>query len=123
ARLPLHQPIAPASWWPEADLPRTNTMKVRRNLLPIPQPDAGVHVEAASATDDPVGQAIAGAARVSSVRPDQTLAELGLDSMGVVELAIALEEKTGRSLSEGDLRADMTVDQVRTLLLTAAGTP
>ena len=39
ARLASHQRVATASWWPEADFPRTNTLKVRRHLLPQPAPD------------------------------------------------------------------------------------
>src|SRR5207245_11540143 len=34
----------------------------------------------------------------------QTLAELGLDSLGLVDLALGLEEKTGKTVADGDLR-------------------
>jgi long-chain acyl-CoA synthetase len=115
-RLAQHQRIATASWWPEADFPRTSTLKVRRNLLPPPESVAAVRVDAAAAADDPVGQAIAGAAHVAGVRPDQTLAELGLDSLGLVELTLILEEKTGKAVGDGDLHLDMTVAQVRAFL-------
>ena len=37
ARLASHQRVATASWWPEADFPRTNMLKVRRHLLPQPR--------------------------------------------------------------------------------------
>jgi 1-acyl-sn-glycerol-3-phosphate acyltransferase len=71
------------------------------------------------AADDPVGQVIAGAARVSAVRPDQTLGDLGLDSLGLVELALALEEKTSKTVHDGDLRLDMTVQEVRAFVASA----
>ena len=61
----------------------------------------------------PVHQAIAGVARVMAVRDEQTLTELGIDSFGLVELALALEEKTDRSVGDGDISIDMTVAQVR----------
>jgi long-chain acyl-CoA synthetase len=122
--LAQHQRIATASWWPDADFPRTSTLKVRRHLLPAPQRVEGaagvVTVERALAADDPVGQAIAGAARVSAAPGDQTLAELGLDSLALTELVVALEEKTGKVVADGDLKGDMTVDQVRAFL---AGAP
>lgn len=118
-QLAQHQRIATASWWAEADFPRTTTLKVRRHLLPAPS-EAAVRVEGALAADDPVGQAIAGAAHLPAVMDAQTLGELGIDSLGLAELAVALEEKTGRAIADGDLRAEMTVDQVRALL---AGAP
>ncbi|HEX8969282.1 MAG TPA: AMP-binding protein, partial [Chloroflexota bacterium] len=115
-RLAQHQRLASASWWPEMDFPRTTMLKVRRHLLPPPDRAAAVQVESVLAADDPVGQAIAGVARVVSLQPTQTLGELGIDSMGLVELALALEEKTERSVADGDLRLEMTVEQVRALL-------
>ena len=35
-RLAVHQRVATASWWPEADFPRTHTLKVKRRELPEP---------------------------------------------------------------------------------------
>src|SRR5215471_5916206 len=96
ARLAQHQRVTSGSWWPEADFPRTPMLKLRRHLLPRPTAVAAIRVASALAGDDPVSQAIAGAAQVASVSPDQTLSDLGLDSLGLVELAEALEEKTGK---------------------------
>jgi 1-acyl-sn-glycerol-3-phosphate acyltransferase/acyl carrier protein len=78
-----------------------------------------VQVENSTAVDDPVGQAIAGAARASALQGQQTLADLGLDSLALAELALALEEKTGKAVTDGDLRLDMTVDQVHTFVAAA----
>jgi long-chain acyl-CoA synthetase len=118
-RLAVHQRIASASWWEGTDFPRTNLLKVRRFLLPPPTATVAVRVESVLAADDPVGQAIAGAAGVSSVKPEQKLSEIGLDSLGLVDLTLSLEEKTGKVVAEGDLRLDMTVAEVRTALLHA----
>ena len=119
-RLAQHQRLASASWWDEPDFPRTTTLKVRRHLLPPPEnAPQTVKVESVLAADDPVGQAIAGAAKVSAVHKGQTLSELGLDSLGLVELALALEEKTAKAIADGDLRLDMTVEQVRALVARA----
>jgi long-chain acyl-CoA synthetase len=117
--LAQHQRLASASWWPEPDFPRTSTLKVRRHLLPAPErlaPAAVVQVERALAADGPVAQAVAGVARVPTVLGNQTLGELGLDSLALTELALALEEKTGKVLEDDDLRLAMTVDEVRNLL-------
>jgi 1-acyl-sn-glycerol-3-phosphate acyltransferase len=91
-------------------------LKVRRHLLPQPERSGVVEVEAALAVDDPVGQAIAGIARVPTVQATQSLGELGLDSLGLVELAVALEAKTQKSVPDDSLRLEMTVEQVRSLV-------
>ena len=93
-QLAQHQRLASASWWDGTDFPRTNLLKVRRHLLPRPAAVTAVHVESVLAADDPVGQAIAGAAGVAAVQPDQTLSGLGLDSLALVDLTLNLEEKT-----------------------------
>jgi long-chain acyl-CoA synthetase len=117
-RLAVHQRLASASWYPETDFPRTSMLKLRRHLLPKPD-EAAVQVESTLAADDPVGQAVAGVARVDTVGPDQTLGQLGLDSLGLVELAAALETKTGKLVAEGDLRLELNVEQIRALLALA----
>jgi long-chain acyl-CoA synthetase len=118
-RLARHQRLASASWWTESDFPRTPMLKVRRHLLPPPYRAVAVRVESVLAADDPVGQAIAGVAHVNNVQASQTLGELGLDSLSLVELALALEEKTEKPVADGDLRLEMTVEQVRNLLMSA----
>jgi long-chain acyl-CoA synthetase len=115
-RLAQHQRLASASWWPEGDFPRTSMLKVRRHLLPQPERTGIVEVEAALAVDDPVGQAIAGVAHVPRVDATQSLGDLGLDSLGLVELAVALEEKTQKPVPDAALRLDMTVEQIRSLV-------
>ncbi|HEX3244524.1 MAG TPA: AMP-binding protein [Chloroflexota bacterium] len=115
-KLAQHQRVATASWWTEADFPRTPTLKVRRHLLPQPSPDQHVEVDSLAASDDPVAQAVRGVARVAAIAEGQQLAELGMDSLGLVDLALALEEKTGRPVADGDLRVDMTLADIRAML-------
>jgi 1-acyl-sn-glycerol-3-phosphate acyltransferase len=116
-RLAQHQRITTASWWAEDDFLRTAMGKVRRHLLPLPSATQTVAVESVLADDDPVGQAIAGLARVPAVLPGQTLGDLGLDSLGLVELALALEEKTGKASVMAT--TDLAVEQVRASLAAA----
>jgi long-chain acyl-CoA synthetase len=118
-RLAQHQRLASASWWPESDFPRTSTLKVRRHLLPSPEAVTAVRVDSVLAADDPVGQAVGEVAHVPVVPSDQTLGALGLDSMGLVALAVALEEKCGKVVADSDLRLEMTVAQVRAFLANA----
>ena len=85
-RLAQHQRVATASWWPDPDFPRTSTLKVRRHLLPLPEAVHAVAIDSTLAADDPVGQAVATVAKVPAVTDDQTLGELGLDSLALLDL-------------------------------------
>src|SRR5262249_52434579 len=78
SRLAPYQRVATASWWADPDFPRTPTLKVRRNLLPLPESDA-VAVEttlapALDGSEDPIAGAVAAVARLGAVHEDQTLA-------------------------------------------------
>ena len=120
SRLARHQRLASASWWPEADFPRTAGLgKVRRHLLPLPEATESVTIDALQAADDPVGQAVAAAARVPTLAPGQRLGDVGLDSLGLVDLALSLEEATGKAIADGDLRLEMTLEDVRALVARA----
>lgn len=118
-RLAQHQRVATASWWPDPDFPRTSTLKVRRHLLPLPEAVHAVAIDSTQAADDPVGQAVATVAKVPAVRDGQSLGELGLDSLALLDLGLALEDKTGKAVGEQDLALDMTVEQVRAALAKA----
>src|SRR5437762_13909460 len=118
-RLAQHQRVATASWWPEPDFPRTSTLKVRRHQLPPPTDESLGRAMAPPVEGDPFAEALAAAAHLNSVRDDQTLAELGLDSMGLVELAAQLEDRTGRALAEGQLSTELTVARLRQLVAAA----
>jgi 1-acyl-sn-glycerol-3-phosphate acyltransferase/acyl carrier protein len=82
-------------------------------LLPAPDEAQQVRTETVLTGDDPVGRAIATVAKVPSVRSDQTLGQLGLDSLSIAQLAVEIEEKSGRAIADGDLLLDLTVEQVR----------
>jgi 1-acyl-sn-glycerol-3-phosphate acyltransferase len=53
---------------------------------------------------------------VPAVTDGQSLAELGLDSLALLDLGLVLEDKTGKAVGEADLALDMTVAQVRETL-------
>jgi long-chain acyl-CoA synthetase len=116
SRLAQHQRVTTARWWEEADFPRTSTLKVRRHLLPLPsQAEEGAE-EGAPLAHDLISEIVAGVAKVPGIRPGQTLGELGLDSLGLVDLALSLEEMTGKTVTDGDLHMDMTVEDIRLLI-------
>ncbi len=120
-RLAQHQRVATAAWWDDEDFPRTaGLQKVRRHLLPIPDRATTVEVDRTQSADDPIGQAIAASARVAAVQPHQTLGELGIDSLALVDLALSLEERSGKAVGDSDLSLEMTVTQVRQFMAGAA---
>src|SRR5207245_62873 len=120
ARLARHQRLASASWWPDADFPRTAGLgKVRRHRLPLPEATESDKMDTLQVGDDPVAEAVAGAARVRTLALGQRLGDVGLDSLGLVELALALEETTGKAIADGDLRLEMTVEDIRALVARA----
>lgn len=123
-KLAAHQRVATASWWPEEDFPRTSTMKVKRRLIPLPslpaQDDgraAGsrhtVQVDATQSADDPVLQSVRAVTGNPQAQDGQTLAELGLDSLGVTGLAVEIETRSGVAVPDGTLEAGMTVAALR----------
>jgi long-chain acyl-CoA synthetase len=118
-RLAGHQRVSSASWWPDADFPRTSTLKVRRHLLPMPAEQPTGTGSAPPVEGDPLAEAVANIAKVASVADDQTLGQLGLDSLALVELVVQVEEKTGRALPESALSTDMTVADLRTAVALA----
>ncbi|GAA1397708.1 hypothetical protein GCM10009639_35450 [Kitasatospora putterlickiae] len=48
----------------------------------------------------------------ATIRPDATLSELGLDSLGVAELLVVLQERWGVPLDEGLGGDDLTVESL-----------
>ncbi|MGI9148321.1 MAG: AMP-binding protein [Chloroflexota bacterium] len=112
-RLASHQRVSSASWWPDPDFPRTSTLKVRRHLLPLPDEQAQGSVGSPPVEGDPLAQALVSVAHVATVDDEQTLGQLGLDSLGLAELVAHIEEQTGRALAESALSTEMTVADLR----------
>jgi long-chain acyl-CoA synthetase len=119
ARLAGHQRVSSTSWWPDADFPRTSTLKVRRHLLPAPTNQPAHPTGSPPIEGDPLAEAIANVAHLTTVAEEQTLAQLGLDSMGLVELVVQVEERTGRALTESALSTEMTVADIRVAVAAA----
>jgi long-chain acyl-CoA synthetase len=119
--LASHQRVATASWWPEDDFPRTSTLKVKRRLIgpPSRQPESSLNgqtamrVDVTQSADDPVLQAIRSVSGNSAAAESQSLAELGLDSLGLTGLAVEIESRTGMTIPDGTLDPAMTGSQVR----------
>ncbi len=116
--LAVHQRVATASWWPEDDFPRTSTLKIKRRLIPIPDrlqahAQSTQQVDVTQAGDDPVAAALRAVTTGAATRDEQSLAELGLDSLGLVGLLVEIESRTGLTIPEGTLETSMTLAALR----------
>jgi long-chain acyl-CoA synthetase len=124
-RLAAHQQIRGETVWPDPDLPRTHTLKVRKpdilarladlerpGSAPLPAAASVVRRDAADADVDPVTaiiasvaglepSAVGGSARLSS--------DLDLDSLRRVELLGVIEEELGIFVDDDALEPDATV--------------
>ena len=116
-RLGPQQQISGLTVWPDADFPRTPSLKVRRGevLAALERPSAAPSVAPLPMAEGLEARLLALVARaagrpLAQVRLDADLAfDLGMDSLARVELAVLLEEELGRSLPDEDMAAQRTV--------------
>lgn len=131
ARLAGHQQIRGWSVWPEDDFPRTPSLKVKKRLvLELLHAEStaapggskggnGVSARAAVATVAGLTSQVAGVP-LSQVRPESRLeADLGLDSLGRVELLSVIEEELGAFIDDGQLDPDASVAELERIVLAA----
>jgi long-chain acyl-CoA synthetase len=125
ARLAPHQRIATHSLWPGEDFPRTTSLKIRRHEVMAALSGAAPVMQERPASPRPgdrqvrLYSIIAEIARVpiEQVHPASELsADLGIDSLGRVELALRLEEELGVTLDDGQLAEAQTVAQLAALV-------
>jgi long-chain acyl-CoA synthetase len=128
ARLAAHQQIQGYTVWPEADFPRTHTLKIKkqevlRALLDGRKSGEQQAAATADARDDgPVRRLIAQATGTpaAELTDEAALGDgCGLDSLGRVELLAAIEGDLGVYLDETRVGPDTTVAELEALV--AAG--
>ncbi len=131
SKLADHQRIASHSVWPDEDFPRTHTLKVKKALVldhiknaespsaePSPTPGSGPQQV------DPLAQLVAQVAQVPAamVVPERSLSgDLGLDSLGRVELLSLIEQELGVYLDESLLGPSTTFAELQRLVEERAG--
>jgi long-chain acyl-CoA synthetase len=135
ARLAGHQQIRDWSVWPEEDFPRTPSMKVKKRLVleTLERDGGGDPTTGASSTSGSqpsrasnavatVPELVAQVAQVplAQVAPSSRLeADLGLDSLGRIELLSVIEEELGAFVDDGQLDPDATVTTLEALVESA----
>jgi long-chain acyl-CoA synthetase len=126
ARLAPHQRVTGLTVWTEGDFPRTNLLKVKRHeVLAMLSAETAPHVEESpqpqpeSDSFDLLRRLLAEVTGVDRARITATTdlgLDLGLDSLGRVELAVLLEDELGTSLEDGDLATVEKVAELSVLL-------
>ena len=126
-QLTEYQRIRGFTVWPEEDFPRTRTLRVQRHLVtegleqdmtestpPVPEPPAPV-TEISGIRRVLAEVCSASAARIKD--GDRLGEELGLDSLGLVELLSVIEAELGIFIDESLLAGDTTVAQLEELVV------
>jgi long-chain acyl-CoA synthetase len=138
ARLGAHQQIRGHTVWPDADLPRTHTLKVRKHeVMTRLTAVAGTDGEAAPAADesgriahtgesdvDPLVALIAQIAELqpAAIAPTARLSsDLNLDSLQRVELLGVIEEELGAYIDDDALDPEATVADLEAMVTAAHG--
>ena len=137
AKLAPHQQIRGSTVWPDEDLPRTHTLKVRKpDILarlddlerpasaPIPAAASKLQRDPLDASVDPITVIVAGLANrdAASIVPTNRLStDLDLDSLQRVELLGVIEEETGIFVDDDALQPDTTVGELIALVEAARG--
>ena len=137
AKLAPHQQIRGSTVWPDDDLPRTPTLKVRKPVIlarledlerpasaPIPAAASKLQRDPLDASVDPITVIVAGLANrdAGSIKPmDRLSTDLDLDSLQRVELLGVIEEETGIFVDDEALQADTTVGELVAMVEAARG--
>jgi long-chain acyl-CoA synthetase len=111
--------------WPDPDFPRTSTGKVKRRDVAARATVAFRSSTAVTAGDDPLIQSLGEmpGARVDNVTDASRLSEdLGLDSLGMVELQSALERRFAVEIPDDPWQQVRTVADLRRLITPHART-
>jgi long-chain acyl-CoA synthetase len=130
-QLSAHQQIMSHTVWSDEDFPRTPILKIDRRVVrsavEADQPSAAAasSAEAAAAVADPLAAIIARLVQRSpgDLNDDDELgSDLGLDSLGRVELLSVIQEELGRVVDELRVEPQTTVGELRRLVDAAAPT-
>lgn len=134
-KLDFHQRIHKVITWSGREFPKTPTLKIKRREVARLLKESLKDTEAIEGFTDekypteerdplvPLRQLVADFLRIplSQVRDDSRLVDdLGLDSLGIVELVVTLEEWFQVEFDESNLRPDTTISDLQKLIKSAA---
>lgn len=126
SRLAPHQRVQDFSLWPGADLPRTPTLKVKKQEVGVWLHEGRREERSPPDPGNPLARLVARMAQSPQdrVTPLARLGpDLGLDSLARVELLAAIEAELGASIDEERVGETTTVGDLQTLLAQAGSWP
>jgi long-chain acyl-CoA synthetase len=130
AQLGAHQQIRGFSVWPDEDFPRTVSLKVQKPALMewLMAEDTSARTAADRPADpsrqSPIEKLIARmpGADPAKISPDARLSsDLGLDSLGRVELMTMIEEELGAYIDDSEVDEDATLRELQEKIDASAG--
>ncbi len=117
--LDARQQIMGFTIWPEEDFPRTHTLKVRKNLVVdyLEGQRESAPPSVAAVSTDALSHVIAACSKFEGVISDDMSlgADLGLDSLGRVDLLSAIEEEVGVFVDDTAVGPNTLVSELRAL--------
>ncbi len=127
AKLSGSQQIRGFTVWPDDEFPTTPTQKVKKRyvverLLELERAEAAPAATGSTARElSPVETLIAQVAKVpaDAIRDDARLSDLGLDSLGLVDLLGVIEEELGTYIDDAALDPNATVGDLERLVTAA----
>ena len=133
-QLAEHQKIRDYTIWEEEDFPRTHTLKIKKNLVAEQiQNETGSEKEKITSKSDPptkesrtVEHLIAEICEkeLSELKPELTLGEdLGIDSLGRVEILSAIESDFGIYIDENEITSTTTIMQLNQMVQSGSTSP
>jgi len=132
SQLAAHQHVQEFTIWPDDDFPRTHTLKVRKPLVIKRLQELRAGAEQQLIDADPVSAAsplqrlvaeVAGIA-AGTITPERSLGlDIGLDSLGRVELLSAIEQELGVYVDETTIGPETTLAELERILQAGQTTP
>ncbi len=135
-KLAAHQQIGDYTLWPDEDLPRTHTLKVKKNLVierlqSIVSGEKVVdrdHIEPVKDTAEltPLQSLVQSmtATSPSEIAPEKNLGyDLGMDSLGRVELLSAIEQELGVYIDDAQVGPETTIGDLDRLIAEGSRAP
>lgn len=119
--LPVEQRIADFSIWPQDEFPKTNTLKIQRNVVRrvVAEQLAGQKADQAEARAPRLLAMLAEASDMpwEEIRPEHRLKQdLGLGSIDLVELALRLEQAFQIEIDDMAIHAETTVQDLKDII-------
>lgn len=118
-QLDARQQVLGWTVWPEEDFPRTHTLKVRRPLIEafLKEHQRPASIAPQAELEDPLLRLIAAVRRTEHpLTEDANLgADLGLDSLGRVELLSGIEDDIGVYIDDTEVGPQTTIAQLRAM--------